>query len=143
MAKKAEPKQNKQQELQEKVLIYQLMQNHIEQLRQQLMAVEREFIEIDGSIHAVEALSAGKTGHETFIPLGTGCFVNGKVSDSNNFLLSVGAGIFVNKKLAETRKFLEERKDEREMILKKIKNEFDSTMNKINDTAKEIAAMQQ
>ncbi|MBU0898490.1 MAG: prefoldin subunit alpha [Nanoarchaeota archaeon] len=134
---------SKQQDMQEKVLMYQLMQNHIEQLRQQLMAVEREFLEIDGTINAVETISTNKIDNDSFVPLGTGCFVKSSINSKNNFLINIGAGIFVNKKTAEAVEFLEEMKTEREKLLNKIKNEFDSTMGKINDVGKEISAMQQ
>lgn len=107
------------------------------------MAVEREFLEIDGTINAVETISTNKIDNDSFVPLGTGCFVKSSINSKNNFLINIGAGIFVNKKTAEAVEFLEEMKTEREKLLNKIKNEFDSTMGKINDVGKEISAMQQ
>jgi prefoldin alpha subunit len=132
----------KQQEIQEKILLYQILHNHVEQLRQQAMILEKDFIEIDGTIQAVEALSAGKTDHETFVPLGSGCYGYGKISNSKKFLVNVGAGIVVDKTFKDAKEFLENRKKEREKMLNRIKNELDGTMAKITNTAREINELQ-
>ena len=143
MTKTVSEKHDEQHKLQEKIVMYQLLQNHIEQLKQQLMAIEREFLEIDGTTHAVKTLSSGKEAHETYIPIGTGCFVDGKINNKKSFLLNVGAGIMIKKSIVDISSFLEDNKKERERFLNKIKGDLGLTVEKINGIAKEILEMQQ
>jgi len=135
-------KQSEQKKMQEKILMYQILQNHVEQLKQQAMVLERGLMEIDGTMHALESISSGKAEHETIVPLGSGCYAFGRMENSKNFLLDIGTGIITKKKQNEMKEFLEERKKEREKMLERMKNDLESTVEKINELAKEISEMQ-
>ncbi|MFH1445201.1 MAG: prefoldin subunit alpha [Nanoarchaeota archaeon] len=142
MTKKKPTNGSMQDEMQEKIILYQMLQNHIEQIKKQAINLEREFMEIDGTLQAVETLSSGTVDHETLVPLGSGCYAGGKVTNNKKFLIDIGSGVIVNKKLLETKKFLEDRKIEREKILNELKNELEHALKKLNGVTQELQEMQ-
>lgn len=130
-----------EEKLQEKYLLYQLLQQNLESLRQQLELVERQFVEIKTTEQVFKDLGGRKGVDDVLIPLGSGCYGRGKVTDVKTILVNLGANVMANKKLGPAKLFLREREKELENAGEEIQEQIIKIANHINETAIEIQGM--
>lgn len=116
-----------QQEVMFKLAMY---EQHINQLNQQLQAVENAINELNNLSFGIEELK-GKKDNEIFAPVGRGIFVKAKLI-SEDLLVDVGGKNFVKKDVVNTRKMIKEQierlenaKIELEKSLEEIGKEFE------------------
>ncbi len=129
------------EKLQEKYVLYQLLQQNLETLRQQLEMVERQFIETKTTEQVFKDLKSGKGNDDVLIPLGSGCYGKGRVMDTKNFLVGVGANIMTQKTMKSAELFLQERERELENASREIQEHMSKVANQIDEIATEIQAM--
>jgi prefoldin alpha subunit len=127
-----------EKELQEKYILYQLLQQNLENLRQQLEFVERQFIEIKNTQGVFRDFKKRKGSDDVLIPLGSGCYGSGDVQDLKNVLVNVGANIMVSKRVESAKLFLNEREKELEKAGKEIQEHMIKTAKEINETVMDI-----
>jgi len=125
-------------DVQEKLVLYQVLQKYLEELREQAVVIEKRFIEIEATGQVLDDIKKLKEANDILIPLGSGCYGHGKITDVNNTLIDVGAGVFMNKNPEEAKIFLEKKKAEIDKIAKNIQNEITTVVNKINLLGQEI-----
>jgi len=103
-----------------------MFEQQIQQLRQQLQAVEESIIEITSLNYGLDELenSAGK---EILAPMGRGIFVKTKLL-SDKLIVDVGGKNFVNKSIPETKKIIENQIKK----LNKIKEDLNKNIEEIN-----------
>ncbi len=103
-----------------------MFEQQIQQLRQQLQAVEESIIEITSLNYGLDELenSAGK---EILAPMGRGIFVKTKLL-SDKLTVDVGGKNFVNKSIPETKKIIENQINK----LNKIKEGLNRNIEEIN-----------
>lgn len=99
---------DKQQEAQQKMMQFQMLQNQLEGIRAQLQHLSARAEEMSGTKLTLDNLNISKPA-EAFIPVGSGNFVKGKVEDSKNVLVSIGGGAAVKKTKEEAIKVLEDK----------------------------------
>ena len=99
---------DKQQEAQQKMMRFQLMQNQLEAVRAQLQQLVSHAEELSVTKLTLENLNIPKSS-EAFIPLGSGNFVKGKVEDSKSILVSMGGGAAIKKNKEEAVKIVEDK----------------------------------
>jgi len=129
---------NKEKELQEKVLVYQIMQKHLEELGQSALLLDRKYAEIEAAREAFEDITKLKEKNEVLVPIGNGIFSHGKITETQKFLVEVGAGILMEKDPESARKFLEEKKNEIEKLAEELQAEINETSERMNSLAAEI-----
>jgi prefoldin alpha subunit len=122
---------NEEKEMQEKFVMYQLMQKQLEAFREQAVQLERGFIEVETTNQILGDLKNIKVDNEIMIPLGSGCFVEGKITNKKNVLMSPGSNLMFEKDLKSAKEGIAEKRDEIEKMIKDIQK-------KINDVAQEI-----
>jgi len=123
------------EKLQEKYVLYQLLQQNLESLREQLELVERQFMEIKTTEQVFKDFKNGKGNDDVLIPLGSGCYGEGKVTDVKTILVNLGANVMVNKTLESANLFLKEREKELEKASKGIQEQMVKIANqRIQDT---------
>ncbi|NIO21421.1 MAG: prefoldin subunit alpha [Candidatus Aenigmarchaeota archaeon] len=127
-----------EKELQEKYLLYQILQQNLENLKQQLEMVEKQFIEIKTTEEIFKDFKNRKGTDDVLLPLGSGCYGKGDVRDLKNVMVNVGANIMVNKTTESAKLFMREREKELERASKEIQEHMVKTANDINQTAMEI-----
>lgn len=99
---------DKQQEAQQKMMQFQMMQNQLEGVRAQIQSIVSRIEEMSNTRLTLDNLNISKS-VEAFIPVGSGNFVKGKVEDSKNVLVSVGGSAAVKKTKEEAIKLLDEK----------------------------------
>jgi prefoldin alpha subunit len=129
------------EKLQEKYVLYQLLNQNLESLKQQMELVEQQFIEVRSTMLSIDDLKKIGEKNEILIPLGSGCYGNGKVTDSGGVLVNVGAGIFMNKKSMDAESFLNERVKELENASNEIQAQMERIAKQMNELGVEIQEM--
>ena len=138
-----EPGENPRQEaMQEKVILYQILQKHLESLTQNAVMIERRYEEIEATRMALEDIAKGKES-EILVPLGSGFFTYGKITDSSKMLADTGAGVFMDKDPESSRRLLEERKQEIEKLAQDMQQEMADVSSRINGLALELESLSQ
>ena len=113
----------KQQELMLKLGMF---EQQIQQLQQQLQAVEQGIVELTSLNFGLDELKNGE-GKEVLSPIGRGIFVKTKLV-SEELTVDVGGKIFVKKSIPETKIVIEGQIKK----LNEIKEDLDKNLEKIN-----------
>lgn len=137
-----QPQTNQEKEMQEKVILYQLLQRHLESLSQNAVMLERRYEEIEATRMALEDIEKLK-GSEILVPLGSGFFSYGKILDSKRMLVDAGAGVFMDKDPDSSKRLLEDKKKELEKIAKDMQDEIMDVSSRLNSIAMELEDMSQ
>jgi prefoldin alpha subunit len=130
-------------ELQEKAILYQLLAKHLENMTQNAIVIERRFEEIEAGRMALEDIGKMKEKNEIMIPLGSGIFTHGRITDPKRMLVDIGSGIFLEKDSEAARQVLEERKQEIEKMAGEMQREMSEVSGRINSLAMEIESASQ
>ena len=122
----------KQKNLQEKVLVYQILQNQLEEFTKQATVLETRLNELEMTENSLKEMKSAQTDSETLFSLGGGCYGHGKLLDKNRFMVEVGAGIMANKTLPEALAVIGARKKEVEDVTKKLQKEMEKVADSMN-----------
>lgn len=111
------------EEVQQKYLQLQLLDQQIKQVQQQLQTVATQLNELAYSIQSLDDFSKVKPGAEIFVPVVTGVFVKAELKDSKNVNINVGSNVAVNKSIDDSKILLEDQFKELENIQLKLSND--------------------
>lgn len=131
------------EKLQEKYVLYQLLNQNLQSLKQQFDLIQQQFIEVKSTVMSIDDLRKTGEKNEIFLPLGSGCYGKGKLTDKNDIMVNVGAGIFVNKKSVEAKLFLDERVKEIEKASGEIHEQMERIVRQMNELGLQIQEMAQ
>ena len=126
------------QKLQEKYVLYQLLNQNLESLKQQQDMIQQQFIELKSTVMSISDTGSLKESNEILVPLGGGCFGKGTVTDSKNVIVSIGSGLFMTKKSESAKSYIEDRLNEIEMANKEIQGHMERIARQMNDMGAEI-----
>lgn len=138
---RVETPESRKQEVQQKLVLYQLLQRHLEELRQQALLLERMFIEIETTKQTVSDLKKLKDVDEILVPLGSGFYTHGRVSGTKKFLVDIGASVLVKKNTESMDNVLDDKRKEMENASRELQNEMANTMKKMNELGMELEKM--
>ena len=117
--------ENNEQEQQELMYKFSMFEKQIQELQQQIEAVERGMVDLNSLDFGLDEL-VGSTGKEIFAPFGKGIFVKTKLLPEE-LNVDVGNGNFVKKSIPETKKLIEEQTEK----LGKIKEELEQNLEQL------------
>ena len=133
----------KQKEIQEKVLVYQILQNQLEEFTKQATALEARLGELEVTTSALNEMKEVKPDSETLFHIGGGCYGHGKLMDNNKYLVEVGAGIMANKTLPDAIAIIDARKKEVGKIKDKLVEEIEKIGEGMNQIGMELQKLNQ
>ena len=99
-----------EEEIQQKYMQFQAMQQQLEQISQHLELLNQQNDELDISINAVKELSETKVDNELLAPIADGIFFKGVLKDNQKLVVNVGSDTTVEKSIPEVVKLLEDQK---------------------------------
>ena len=99
-----------EEELQQKYMQFQLLQQQLEQVNQHMEQLTQQAAEIERSIQAIKEISKTEVDNEILAPITNGIFIKAKLLDNEKLIVNVGADITVEKTISEVIKLLEEQK---------------------------------
>lgn len=123
---------------QDKVLEYKILFQQLQKLQQQIGAVEQHLGELSKIQESVEEISKIKKDSETFIPLGSGLFLKGKIIDNEKILMNVGAGICMEKSVKEAVETVQKQTKEIENLLSQLENDSETIAAKLESIKQEV-----
>jgi len=94
------------QMLQEKLIEYEMLKEEAKKLEQELHTLEARREELDIVSMSIDEIK-GQKNKDILIPVGSGVFVKGTVTDDKKILLNVGSNVILPKTLEEAKKIIE------------------------------------
>ena len=140
---KVDTSEEKKEELQQKLIIYQLLQKRLEELQQHALLLERRFVEIETAKNTVADIEKLSKGSELYFPLGSGVFAKGSIVSISDMMVELGSGIVMAKDPKSVKDFLEGKEKELEKSADELQDEMKHTMEKVNEIAEELRDMSQ
>jgi len=122
---------------QESLMMYQMLQGQLEQLRQQATLLQTKFTELEASRLALEEVQGMKGQKEILIPLGNGMYMTGTPVKGDLFV-ELGGGIIGKKTIGSALKIIEEKKGEIEKSSLKLQDHMMDIVGKINHIGSEL-----
>lgn len=130
-----------EQDMQQKVILFQLLHKHMEELKQQAALLEQRFMEFGVTKHALGDFK-DKRDKDMLDPLGSGCYVFGKAPGSTDLLVNIGANIMIKKPIGETAELLDNRTKEIQDISKNLEEQMANVVGQIGTLTAELEKMQ-
>lgn len=129
-----------QQNLQEKFMLFQLMEKQLETLAQHQSMIDMRLTEAETTRSAIDELEKVGSGNETLVPIGTGLYAKASVT-GKSLLTELGANVMKASSFPEARGFLERRKKELEKAGKQIDEQVKDITSKLNELGPELQKM--
>ena len=126
--------QEKQKELQQRYLEFQLIEQQSRQIEKQLQVLENQLVEITSVQLSLDDLKEAKIGSEIMVPVSNGIFVKGELKENRELLVNVGSNTVVVKTVEETKELIGKQQTE----INQIKMQLLAEMEKMNNRAMEL-----
>lgn len=129
-------KEKNQQEQQEIMFKLSMFEQQIQQLQQQLQAVEQGIVELNSLYSGLDEL-VGKEGKEIFASIGKGIFAKAKLI-SEDLIVDIGSKNFVKKTIPETQKLVKDQIEKLEEVKRELNENRDSTSDELRELIKSV-----
>lgn len=96
------------QELQEKYIELQILDQTIKQIQQQLSILDQQLFELQRLNENLEEISKVNLNSDILTPLGAGVFIKTQLKENQEVFMNVGSNVITKKTIAETKKIIEE-----------------------------------
>lgn len=140
--KKEKHKENDEEARRQTILQYQVIQQQMMQLQQQLQMIENNVMEIEAAKQAVDDLGKAKKGSEVLAPITSGIFVKSELKDNKNFLINVGSNTVVEKDSSKVIELLEKQNQEIRNVQKEMMTNLETLAVKAMHLEAQINQMQ-
>ncbi len=120
------PEEISNEEKEQALMQIRAMQEEAQKIEEQIIELERRKMELDIVMLGIDAISKQDSG-DSLIPVGSGVFVEGKITNQKEVLLNIGSNIVLRKNIPDAKKTLEEQIkeiDELKKTLQKDLSEF-------------------
>jgi prefoldin alpha subunit len=131
----------KQEEMQQKAVLYQIMQKHMEELQQQMLLMENRLMELQATKQVLEDMKDRK-GSEILLPLGSGCYIHGKVPDASKILVNLGSDVVAEKGPQDALELIEAKNKDVLKMIEKLKSDATELVSNMNTIAMELSQAQ-
>lgn len=128
----------KEEELQKKYMEYQMMEQQVNAAKEQLGKFEQQFQEIENVKNALDDLHKAGEGTDILVPVSSGIFVIGKLTNNKKCKVNVGAGVCVEKSLEDTKKLLDKQVAEIEKYKKQVEEHIKTFAEQLQKSEKEM-----
>ena len=132
-----------QQEIQQKYMKYQVLDQNIKQLQQQLETADQQIIAIMATIQSLDEYKTVKDGTEILVPLNNGIFTKATLKKEDSVLINVGSSVIVEKSIEDTKKLIEKQKEEIISIKEKMSINMNKLLEKASALEKELSQIMQ
>jgi prefoldin alpha subunit len=132
----------KEQALQEDLILYQLLQKHLEQLGQETALLEKRLAELDATKATIRDMGKMEEGGEFMFPMGSGCFGYGRLAHKRSVMVEIGAGNLIDKAPEAALEFVDERKQEAGNLAEQARAEIAAVSEKMNEIASRLQKSQ-
>jgi prefoldin alpha subunit len=96
-------------EMEKFVMEYNLYGAKLQEMEQQLQAIEKFIVEIQTTSNALDELKDAKINQESLSPIGQGIFVKTKLGDNKEVMVEIGTKVVANKSIDEAKTLLDKK----------------------------------
>ena len=125
-------------DIQEKFVLYQLLNQRLEELKQHAMMIQHKMVEFETSKFALNEMKGAKPESEMLVPVGSGVYTFGKSSSLQDVLIDLGAGVLAKKTLEDATGFIEKKKKEVEDAAQLLQAEANAITAKLQEIIPEL-----
>jgi prefoldin alpha subunit len=130
------PGKNADQEMQERMLAYRMLENRIRGLAQQRQMISSKILEIQGTLAGIE--DTMKSEGDVIFSIGSEAHIKGGVKDRKNIIVEVGAGVALEKSVEDAKATLEGRLKELESAFSNIQSEMSRMSSAMSDIQSDL-----
>ncbi len=123
----SEDNKKKEKALQEKFIEFQIAQQQIGQVQQQLRQISEQKAEVQQIVESISEIGKVKPGSEILVPVVSGIFAKASLKESGHLFVNAGKGVVVKKTAADAKKMLEAQEEE----ITRIEDHLQSSLEKI------------
>ena len=123
-----------QKEIEQKVLEYQMIDQRISHLREQIRTADEQILEMASVLRSIDDFSAYGPDTEMLVPLSNGIFAHAILKKEEKFLVNVGALVVVDKSPEETKQIISRQKED----LATVREEMSENLRRIISKAADI-----
>lgn len=127
-------------EMQQKYMEYQMLEAQGKQIEKQLKQVDAQAEEIASIAECIDEISKPEASKKLFIPVSSGVYIQGEISDSETFLVNVGSNVLVKKTAFETKELIVKQKGELDRAKAQIMEEFAKVQSRMLVIERELMA---
>lgn len=121
------------QELQEKYIELQILDQTIRQLQQQLSILDQQLFELQRLNESLDEISKVNPNSEILTPLGAGIFIKTQLKDNKEVFMNVGSNIVTKKTIEESKKIINEQLQKIKLTISEMEEEIThATINAAN-----------
>ncbi|MBU3957799.1 MAG: prefoldin subunit alpha [Nanoarchaeota archaeon] len=113
-----------EEDLQRRSMQFRILQANMQIIHERRRALSMRLREFEETKQTISDMKGVKSGSEVLMPIGSGNFVSGKVSDAEKVLVGVGGGIAIKKSPEDALKFLDERAAEAKSAMQELGMQF-------------------
>jgi prefoldin alpha subunit len=129
-----------QKEFQEKLLLYQLLENKVNSLMKRREMILSKIVETETTINSLDELDKSKD-EDILFPLGSNTYIQGMIKKREKIIVELGANIAVEKDTEKTKEILQSRKNNLQTILQTIEKELVNASREMAKLEPEIRSM--
>ena len=129
-----------QEDLQEKLMFFQLMEKQLETLGQHKSMVDTRLTEIETTKSAIREIDELKPENEALVPLGSGIYTKARIT-KKKLLTELGASVMKENDSNTAIAFLDERKKDIEHAGRQIDEQIADITKKLQEIGPELQAM--
>ena len=120
-----------EEELRQKYLELQVIQNQMEQLQKQLQSIEEQTMELSYIKQSLDDLKTVKKDTKILIPIASGIFAEASLAGNKILKVNVGDNVVVDKNIEETKKLMDKQTQDisrfRDQIVEHLQGLLDSS----------------
>ena len=124
----------KEEKIKEKYMLFQNIQQQLEQLTQHMQILTQQNEELNISINAMDEISQTPPNNEILAPIANGIFLKTKLQDNKKFVVNVGSNVTVERTVEEVKALLEQQQTDITAQMAQV----DTIMDQLSTQAMEI-----
>ena len=128
------------EDVQKKLVEYQLIDQHLKQMKGQLEMAEQQMVEALATLQSLEDFSRLDKDEEILVPVNNGIFAKATLKKGSKVLLNVGASVVVDKSVEDAKKLVDTQRREIEKFHAALSSNMDTLMERAAKLEKELSA---
>ena len=119
-------------------LEYKLLLHQFQKLQQNIAALEQHIDDLKKIQENIETIATTEVGKETLIPLGSGIFIKGTLSNNKELLMNVGANVCLDKPIPEALQTVAKQAEEVGALIDQLEQETENIALRLEEAKKAI-----
>lgn len=122
----------------EKMMEYQMLEQQLNTLGQNLENIENNLEEIRSIIQSLEEFKEVKKGDDILVPLANGIFAEATINNVKKLKVNVGSKVVLEKSIDETKKIMEDQISDLEEFREESEKYYMDMYNKMQEIAQQL-----